>query len=313
MKWLAVKIETNKKYLDEIAGIFTKLGSGGAVINDPDIVLSYAKSGQWDAWEFPEEEVLENPDKPYSVTAYFPVNFELDKKMEELSMDLDFFKENNADFFYKISQSSLDEEDWAHSWKKYFKVLKIGRRTVIRPSWEDYQPQEGEIVIDLDPGMAFGTGSHATTSLALELTEKHLKENESVIDLGTGSGIISIQAAKLGAKEVFAFDYDPVAVDAAIRNVKDNGLADKIGVRQNDLLTGVEDKADFIIANIVADVIIRLIPQIDEHLLPGGRFVLSGIIEKRVAEIEEELIREGYEIFEKNEKEGWYGLAVKRI
>lgn len=312
MKWLEIKIYTNKKYLDQIAAIFTKLGSGGSVIEDPDLIDSYTLSGHWDAWEF-SEEARKELDQRYSVTAYFPVNHELNLRMENLSMELDLFRQRNPDFFYELSQSSLDEEDWAHSWKKHFKVLKIGQSTVIRPSWEDYSPQEGEIVIDLDPGMAFGTGSHATTSLAMELTEKYVKEDDLVIDVGTGSGIISIQAAKLGASHVYAFDYDAVAVDAARGNIEENKLADRISIRQNDLLNGIEIEADLIIANIVADVIIRLIPQIKDRLKTDGRVIFSGIIDKRLKELEDFLAQEGYQILEKKEKEGWYALAVKRI
>lgn len=309
MEWLAIKVFLNKEHLDDVAQVFNELGSGGAVIDDPDLIESYALSGKWDAWEFPELE----GGKKYSVTGYFPVNHELEGRLDKLNLSLDEFKTSKSNFLYAIDQTAVDEEDWANSWKVYFKVLKIGQRTVVRPSWEKYDKKPGEIVIDLDPGMAFGTGSHATTSQAMELTEKYLKVNDKVIDVGTGSGIISIQAGKLGASFVNAYDFDAVAVKAAERNVQDNNLAEIIRVKQNDLLNGVEEKANIIIANIVADVIIALIPQLDDRLLKDGRVILSGIIEKRFADIEKILKEYNFEIIESREQEGWYALAVKRI
>jgi ribosomal protein L11 methyltransferase len=309
MEWLAIKVILNKEYLEEVAEVFNDLGSGGAVIDDPDLVEEYAQSGQWDAWEFPEIP----GGKKYSVTGYLPVNHELEGRLENLFQKLNELKNTKENFSFEVDQTPVDEEDWANSWKQYFKVLKIGEKTIIRPSWEEYHQNPGEIVIDLDPGMAFGTGSHATTSQAMELTEKYLKTGDKVIDVGTGSGIISIQAAKLGASFVNAYDYDAVAVKSAERNVEDNNLSSIISVKQNDLLNGVEEKADLIIANIVADVIIRLIPQLDSHLLEGGKIVLSGIIEKRIEDIKELLNEYNFEIFESREKEGWFALGVKRV
>ncbi len=251
--------------------------------------------------------------KKYSVTGYLPVNHELEGRLENLFLQLNELKNTRENFDYEVDQTPVDEEDWANSWKQYFKVLKIGERTVIRLSWEEYEKKQDEIVIDLDPGMAFGTGSHATTSQAMELTEKYLKTGDKVIDVGTGGGIISIQAAKLGASFINAYDYDAVAVKSAERNVEDNNLSTVISVKQNDLLSGIQEKANLIIANIVADVIIRLIPQLDSHLSENGKIILSGIIEKRFQEIKELLEEYNFEIFESREKEGWYALGVKRV
>ncbi len=308
MEWLAVKVLLNKEHLDDVAQLFNEIGSGGAVIEDPDLIESYALSGKWDAWEFSELE----EGKKYSVTGYFPVNHELQGRLDKLNLTLEEFKTSKVNFVYAIDQKPVDEEDWANSWKVHFKVLKIGQRTVVRPSWEKYDKKPGEIVIDLDPGMAFGTGSHATTSLAMELTEKYLRKNDKVIDVGTGSGIISIQAGKLGASFVNAYDFDAVAVKSAEKNVLDNNLGEIIRVKQNDLLNGIQEKANLIIANIVADVIISLIPQLDNHLMREGTIIISGIIEKRFAEIKNILKEYNFKIIEYREEDGWYALAVKR-
>lgn len=308
MHWLALKIETGKSWLEEVSQMLNEQGSGGVVVEDPDTILAYAESGQWDAYEFDEETLK----KTYSVTGYFPVDEFLAPRLEEIRMVLDRKRAEDPTFTFVIYTTQVDEEDWANSWKQFFKVVPIGQRTVIKPSWEEYQAKPGEIVIDLDPGMAFGTGNHATTSIAMELAEKYCSPGDRVIDVGTGSGIIAIQTALLGAEKVYAYDYDPVAVRAAAENVANNGLSEIISVGQNDLLAGVEHKGNLVVANIVADIILRLLPQTPERLLPGGTLIICGIIEKRLAEVEESLETLGYVLLEKQEREGWYGMALRR-
>ncbi len=308
MKWLQVTINVKKEYLEEVAAIFSELGSGGSVIEDPDLVENYTLSGHWDAWELiPDQKPVD-----YSVTGYFPVTKELEMTMDLLRVEIQKLADKFSDFTWSFKETLVDEEDWANVWKQYFKVVKVGQKTVVKPSWEPYQKTEEEIVIDIDPGMAFGTGNHATTTLAMTLTEKYVQEDTTVIDVGTGSGIIALQAALLGAKKVLACDYDHLAVKVASENIANNQLSDVVITRQADLLSDITLKADVLIANIVADIILRLLPQIDERLNEQGTVIVSGIIENRLDEVKTEIENHGYRILEILDSEGWYALALQR-
>jgi ribosomal protein L11 methyltransferase len=186
-----------------------------------------------------------------------------------------------------VAWSVVDDEDWAHAWKRFWKPLRIGRRLVVKPTWEPFEPSAGDIVIELDPGMAFGSGTHETTRMCMLWLEDVLEEGERVLDVGTGSGILAVTAARLGAREVIAVDNDPVAVRTALENVTLNRVADRVRVENSDLTAVIasDERFDVIVANIVADAIIGLAPRVAPLLEEGGRFVASGIIVERVSEV----------------------------
>lgn len=302
MDWQEISVATEEQAVEAVADLFYQLGSGGVVIEDPKLVEQMAASGQWDACELPEGVLkLRQP----IVKGYLALNEELPGKLEELYSELDEIAMRIGGEPGKVSLRLVNQEDWANSWKAYFKPLKIGERLVIRPTWEPYQAGAGELVLDLDPGMAFGTGSHATTAMCVRLLEKHLQPGHYVMDVGTGTGILAMTAALLGAEKVLALDVDTVAVRVAADNIRQNDLAKVVATRVNNLLVGIEEKADLIVANIVADIIIRLLPQAVACLKPGGRFIASGIIGERRDDVSKVAGQLGLSLVEEENQEGW--------
>ena len=208
--------------------------------------------------------------------------------------------------------SGVNEEDWANSWKEYYKPLHIGERMVIVPAWERYLPAEGEVVVRMDPGMAFGTGSHETTRLVIGLLERYTRPDTKVLDVGCGSGILAICASKLGAGVCRAYDIDPVAVKVAKENILDNGC-ENITCEQSDLLRSVdlsEGGYDLICANIVADIIIRMTPDVGRYLKRGGVILASGIIAERADDVIACFEENGFRIVERADDNGWCALVV---
>ncbi|KJS80390.1 MAG: hypothetical protein JM58_18860 [Peptococcaceae bacterium BICA1-8] len=310
MDWLEVKITTGQGVIEGIANIFHELGAGGVVIEDPQLIAMYAKRGQWDDHEFTEE-ILERQE--VLVKGYLPMDNFLIAKLEELKQELEYLRVRMEGASIELNVTEVQEEDWANSWKAYFKPEKIGDKIVIKPSWENYESEPGDLVIELDPGMAFGTGNHATTALCIKLLEKYVGPDREIFDVGTGSGILSISAALLGAKSIQALDYDTVAVEAAASNVKLNNLQHIISVSHSDLLAKAWGKADLIVANIVADIINRLIPDVLEKLKPQGIFIASGIIDERKEDVLEVLKEHNFKVIEIKEEAGWVAIVAQIV
>jgi ribosomal protein L11 methyltransferase len=214
----------------------------------------------------------------------------------------------------KIEIVGVNEEDWANSWKKYYTTLHIGKRTVIVPMWEEYEAKEGEIVVKMDPGMAFGTGSHETTRLVIELLEKYTKQGVRMLDVGCGSGILAICASKLGAGECKAYDIDPIAVKVANENIAESGQTN-ITCEVSDLLKQVDldgGKYDLICANIVADIIIRMTPDIGRFMKDDCVLLCSGIIRERADDVIAKLQEYALKVIERIDDNGWCALAVMK-
>ena len=212
-----------------------------------------------------------------------------------------------------ITVSGVNEEDWANSWKEYYKPIKIGEKIVIVPAWEKYTQQEGEIIVRMDPGMAFGTGTHETTRLVIKLLEKYIKNGMRVADVGCGSGILAICASKLGAAECKAYDIDPVAVKVANENIKDSGLTN-VSCEVSDLLRQVDNSQtyDVICANIVADIIIRMMPDVGALMNESSVILASGIIVERSQDVIEAFDEHGFKVVERIDENGWCALAVMK-
>ena len=213
-----------------------------------------------------------------------------------------------------IEIEGVCEEDWAENWKKYYKPVKIGRVTIV-PAWEKYNAEDGEVIVRMDPGMAFGTGTHETTRLVLRFIEREIKGGELLLDIGTGSGILSICASKLGASFCCAYDIDPVAVKVARENVRDGGV-DNVSVDVSDLLSNVDKsrgKYSFAVANIVADIIVRMMPDISDYLTLDASLVLSGIIADREEEVVRSVAECGFKVVDRLTENDWVALLVKRV
>ena len=296
MKWCEVSIQTTHEAVELVAEIFRDLGASGVVIEDPELVNDYITSGKWDYTDIPiatETEIV-------TEKAYLPVNGELEGRLQTFRQELKALEGRGVNIAPgTIVTNELQDEDWSDTWKQYFHTEKPGERVVIKPTWENYEPQDGEVMIELDPGAAFGTGTHATTSMCIRQLEKLVKPGMTVFDVGTGSGILSIISAKLGAKEIQAVDYDDSVLKIVEENLVQNNVQDIVSVAQSDLMQNIQGKAQLVIANIIADIIIRLFEQLDEHLEQGGTLLTSGIIEDRIEDVLAAAESHGYAVAER--------------
>lgn len=309
MKWCEISIQTSHEAVELIAEIFRDLGASGVVIEDPELVNDYITSGKWDYTDIPiakETEVVVEK-------AYLPVNGELEGRIQTLQQEIKALESRGVNMAPAVlTTAELQDEDWSDTWKQYFHTEKPGERVVIKPTWEEYEPKDDEVVIELDPGAAFGTGTHATTSMCIRQLEKLVKPGMTVFDVGTGSGILSIISAKLGATNIQAVDYDDSVLKIVEENLEQNNVQDIISVAQSDLMQNVHGKAELIIANIIADIIIRLFDQLDEHLEQGGTLLTSGIIEDRIEDVLAAAEKHGYGVVERLENKGWACITFKR-
>ena len=294
--------------MDLIAEIFHDIGASGVVIEDPQLVNDYIHSGIWDYTSIPEFKET----AVVTVKAYLPVDEELDDKMREFRRQIALLASREVDEGpATISCSEIQDEDWANNWKQYFHTEKIGERIVIKPIWETYTPGADELVIEIDPGAAFGTGTHPTTAMCLRALETLVRPGMRVFDVGTGSGVLAIAAAKLGAGEVVAMDYARPAAAVAAKNVRENGVEAVVSTGVSDLLQGFTGAADLIAANIIADIILRLFDELADHLAPGGRLLASGIIDERLAEVEAAAAAHGLVVEQVMEDAGWAALVIR--
>lgn len=310
-KWLEVSIKVKQEAEEVTAEILREAGArNGVAIEDPVLYETVRKSLPFELCDpLPEETDL----SIVTVTAYYPEDGELQKRLQRIEAELAAVETRIGKFrvgstlFRKVS-----ETDWSNEWKQYFHVTRVGKHIVVKPSWEAYEPEEDDVVLELDPGMAFGTGTHPTTCLVLEAMEKIIHPDSTVFDVGTGSGILAMTAAKLGAKTIKAVDIDGVAVRTAKENIAKAGLADRIEVKQGDLLHGTEGQADVIVANILADIIILLLPDIPGKLKEGGLFFASGIIENYQQDVTEAAANVGLRVKEVTRTKDWVGLLMEK-
>lgn len=309
MKWCEVSIQTSHEATEIIAEIFRDLGAGGVVIEDPELVNDYITSGKWDYTDIPiatETEVV-------TEKAYLVVNGELEGRLQTFKQEIKALGERGVNIAPAIiTTAELQDEDWSDTWKQYFHTEKPGDRVVIKPTWEEYEAKEDEVVIELDPGAAFGTGTHATTSMCIKELETLVKPDDVVFDIGTGSGILSIISAKLGARDIQAVDYDDSVLKIVEENLEQNHVENIVSVAQSDLMQNVHGKANLVIANIIADIIIRLFPQLDEHLEPNGTLLTSGIIEDRIDDVISAGQENGFAVVKRKENKGWACITFKR-
>ena len=309
MQWIEVNVAVTHEAVEAVADMLTSIGSKGVAIEDPQLINDLRNSGTWELCDIPEQENTE----VVTVSAYYADDEKLEKRLAEIDEQLALIEERIGKYrFGNTRFRKVSEQDWANEWKQYFHVTHVGKGLVIKPSWEEYAPKEGEHVIEIDPGMAFGTGTHHTTNMMMERLEKVITPDSTVFDVGTGSGILAIAAAMLGAKSVKAVDIDGVAVRVAKENVADNGLSGQIEVREGDLLHGTEGKADVIIANIIADIVIMLLQDIPQKLNDNGVLLASGIIEERMPDVEAAAQAQGLYVDAVDHRGGWVVMQMKK-
>ncbi|KMJ55376.1 ribosomal protein L11 methyltransferase [Bacillus sp. LL01] len=309
MKWSEFSIHTTEEAVEPVCNILHEAGASGVVIEDPiDLIkdwgVHYGEIYQLSPDDYPEDGVI--------VKAYFLVNSFLLETIDEVKESINNLTTYEIDLGHNSVQlAEVNEEDWATAWKKYYKPVKISKSITITPTWEEYEPTEEEMEIELDPGMAFGTGTHPTTVLCIQALESVLKGDEDVVDVGTGSGVLSIAAAKLGAKSVLGLDLDEVAVESAALNVKLNNVSNVVSVRQNNLLEQVDGKYEVIVANILAEVIVQFVQDAAAILKPGGAFITSGIIKRKKQEVKDALVGAGFTIEEVVEMDDWVAIISR--
>jgi ribosomal protein L11 methyltransferase len=309
MKWYEVIINTTDEASDAISEMLTSIGAGGVAIEDPnDIRKELLKPGTLD---YADQAFFDNLGEDVKIKAYFSNDKNLNELIELINEKIKFvgnFLNTGKGY---MGYNEVDDEDWATSWKKYYKPVKIAERVVIKPSWEQYEASCDDIVIELDPGMAFGTGTHETTMMCAQLLEKYLKEGDSTMDLGCGTGILSIIAHKLGAKNITAIDIDDVAVNVAVENCKINNADDGIKVIKG-VLSDVEPfKHNIVIANIIASVIVDISESMPYYVNKEGYFLTSGIIKERKQEVLDAYNSKGFKAVEILEMGEWVAIAFK--
>ena len=298
--WIEVRVITKSEALEPVSGIFYSLDCKGVAIEDPEDILGREQGPL--TWDFADINVLEHKGKVAVVKAYFAE----EDNIEEI---LGYVNEKLVGVA-KGEHEKMYEEDWANTWKQYYKPSKIGEKIVVKPIWEEYEQKEGELVVNLDPGMAFGTGTHETTRMCIQALEKYVKEESTVFDVGCGSGILAIAAAKLGAKLAVGVDLDPVAVESSIENVGYNNL-NNIEILHGNLVEVIDGKADIVVANILAEIICILTDDVKRVMKDGGVFITSGIIHDRVDMVCEKLEATGFEVIEKNRDGEWNCIVAK--
>jgi ribosomal protein L11 methyltransferase len=311
MKWSEIAIHTTNEAVEPVSNILHEAGASGVVIEDPYELFKERENVFGEIYQL---NPADYPDEGVVVKAYLPVNSFLGETVDEIKESI-----NNLLLFdidlgrNSVSISEVNEEEWATAWKKYYNPVKISERFTIVPTWEEYEPvSSDELIIELDPGMAFGTGTHPTTVMCIQALERTVKPGDNVVDVGTGSGVLSIAAALLEANKVIALDLDEVAVASAKINVKLNKVHDRVSVTQNNLLDGVDKAADVIVANILAEVIIRFTDDVAGAVKPGGYFIASGIIQPKKQEVKDAIIESGFTIEETITMEDWVALIAKR-
>lgn len=311
MKWNEVKVETASEAVEAVSNILMEAGASGVAIEDALDIENF----QSDAYgEILDKTTYTSLTEGALVMAYFP-------ETTFLPEILPFIKESIAHLpefglaigKNEITVSEVSDADWATAWKKYYHPVRISRYLTIVPSWEGYQVSDpNEKIITLDPGMAFGTGTHPTTRLTLQALEIFLRGGETVLDVGTGSGVLSIASKHFGAKEVYAYDLDEVAVRSAQENMDLNPVAKDVQVAANDLLKGIEIKADLIVANILADIILLLVADAYRLLKPGGHLIVSGIIEDKKELVLEAMTAQGFVVEQIFQQKDWYAIILKK-
>lgn len=317
MKWLELHIDTSRLGLEPVSALLGDYGVDSLMIDDEDDFREFLENNR-QYWDYVDEDLLAEKRGKCRVTFYLPEDEDGFGRLAQIRIALSALKREHGEYAPLIlSMKNVADEDWENNWKAFYKPMEIGERLLVVPAWEE-APETGRVKLILNPGLTFGTGSHATTRLCLTALDRLIRGGETVLDLGCGSGILSIAALRLGAAHAFACDVDPACVTVANENAALNGVGpDRYTVRAGDVTADRElarafgGAYDLVVANIVADVIIALAPRVRPLLKSGGRFLCSGIIDDRAAEVKGALINAGWNVVEENSAEGWFSYLCE--
>jgi ribosomal protein L11 methyltransferase len=304
MQWLELTVQTHPEAVESVSELLNRYTTGGVAIEEP---IELIDEGQ-------EYRVLTG--HPVKVHAYLPIDGKEGEVRQQVAEGLWHLSSLGSQFVGDLQTRVVHEEDWANAWKDYYFVTHIGQRLVIRPSWREYTAKNNEVVLELDPGMAFGTGLHPTTRMCLEQVEQRTRTGMRVLDVGTGSGILALAAAKLGAVNVHCIDNSSVAVESAVANAEINHLSDRInvvlGVLDEAEATQLSGQYDLVLANIIARVIGSLAPNLAQVLAPNGILITSGIIGDRRHEAEQPLLSAGLKLIDQAIIDDWVTLIMQK-
>ena len=304
MHWLELTVQTHPEAVESISELLNRYTTGGVAIEEP---IELIDEGQ-------EYRVLTG--QPVKVHAYLPIDGKEEAARQQVAEGLWHLSSLGPQFVGDLQTRVVHEEDWANAWKDYYHITHIGQRLVIRPSWREYIPMNNEVVLELDPGMAFGTGLHPTTRMCLEQIEQRTRPGICVLDVGTGSGILALAAAKLGAANVHCIDNSSVAVESAVANAETNHLSDRInvvlGVLDETESTRLSGQYNLVLANIIARVIGSIAPYLAQVLAPDGMLITSGIIEDRRHEAEQPLLAAGLKLIDQVMIDDWVTLIMQK-
>ena len=312
--WTEVTIETTTEAVEAVTNILFVNGAGGAMIEDPKD-FNLEKENEYD-WDYVDEKIIEKAKESdvVKIKTYISEEKNVPEFINSIKTQIMQLTDCGLDIGSgKVYTDSVREDDWANNWKQYYKPTRIGKNIVIKPEWEDFEPEKTDILIEMNPGMAFGTGNHETTSMCVANLERFVKEDTVVFDIGCGSGILGITAAKLGAKKVIGIDIDEVAVKVANENIEKNNVEDKMTAVKGNLADDIDKniKADVVVANIMADIVILLSKDVKEFLAEDGIFISSGIIHAKIEEVCNALEENGFEVIEVQKKGEWSCILAK--
>ena len=308
MRYIELKITADRESLETAEAVLLEHGYDSMQIDDPSDVQDILDHKDLYKYDYINEELSADLTRKPSITLYFTDDADGSSRLagaEDLLVNMEGVR-------YDASLTG-DDSEWLYKWQEYFKPAKIGERIVVKPGWEDYEPSEGELVIEMDPGMAFGSGLHETTSMCVKALEKYMSEDAKVLDVGTGTGILAMAAVLLGAENALGIDIDEEAVRVATENIRKNGLEHSISVMKGDLMAGVDYRPDVIVANLMADLVMMLSPAAYAQLGPEGIYITSGILDIKEETVAEAVRSAGFDIIEIMHDGEWRCIvAVKR-
>ncbi|MGG4399528.1 50S ribosomal protein L11 methyltransferase [Paenibacillus amylolyticus] len=320
MLWHELTIHTTEEAVEMISNFLHEAGAGGVSIEESGTLNKKRDTTYGELYDVPLNDI---PEGFAVIKGYFSEGTDMVALQSEVNPRIEELSEFGIDTGeVRYETRTVDEDDWATAWKQYFKPVRVSERLTIKPTWEEYTPESpDEKIIELDPGMAFGTGTHPTTSLCLRTLETVIQGGEEVIDVGTGSGILAIGAIKLGAKHVLALDLDPVAVISARENVELNGLEQQITVKESDLLSvlgsqdpalGVQLPVKVVVANILAEIILLFVDDVYNALESGGTYIVSGIWKNKEQVVHDALVASGFEVSAIHRDEDWLAFVARK-